>query len=136
VTEDRSGGEGERRDGRRLVERHRQSSVPDGHLDVDRPGVPSSDGHAVAVGDEREFPSHELRLEILFALWAAPEHSLAFSDIRTAVGEQDSGRFTYHLEQLTDHFVTEVDGEYVLQYAGPTAKSVRPPRNPVFAIFA
>jgi len=34
------------------------------------------------------------------------------------VGEWDSGKFTYHLEQLTDHFVTEVEGQYVLQYAG------------------
>jgi hypothetical protein len=62
--------------------------------------------------------SHELRLEILFALWEAPNYSLAFSEIRSAVGEQDSGKFTYHLEKLTDQFVTEVDGEYVLQYAG------------------
>jgi len=62
--------------------------------------------------------SHELRLEILFALWNAPEYALPFSDIRTAVGERDSGKFTYHLEQLTDHFVTEIEGEYVLQYAG------------------
>jgi predicted nucleic acid-binding Zn-ribbon protein len=62
--------------------------------------------------------SHELRLEILFALWEAPEYALAFSEIRTAVGERDSGKFTYHLEKLTDHFVTEVDGRYVLQYAG------------------
>jgi len=73
---------------------------------------------AIDPQDAFQLFSHELRLEILFALWAAPEHSLAFSEIRTAVGEQDSGRFTYHLEQLTDHFVAEADGEYVLQYAG------------------
>jgi hypothetical protein len=62
--------------------------------------------------------SHELRLEILFALWEAPAYALPFSDIQSAVGERDSGKFTYHLEQLTDHFVTEIDGTYVLQYAG------------------
>ncbi len=62
--------------------------------------------------------SHELRLEILFALWDAPAYSLAFSEIQTAVGERDSGKFTYHLEQLTGHFVTEIRGQYVLQYAG------------------
>ncbi|MEF8813778.1 MAG: hypothetical protein V5A55_08170 [Halovenus sp.] len=62
--------------------------------------------------------SHELRLEILFALWDAPAYSLAFSEIQTAVGERDSGKFTYHLEQLTGHFVTEIEGQYVLQYAG------------------
>lgn len=62
--------------------------------------------------------SHELRLEILFALWDAPEYALAFSEIQEAVGERDSGKFTYHLEQLTGQFITEIEGQYVLQYAG------------------
>lgn len=62
--------------------------------------------------------SHELRLEILFALWDAPEYALAFSEIQEAVGERDSGKFTYHLEKLTGQFVTNVEGQYVLQYAG------------------
>jgi hypothetical protein len=62
--------------------------------------------------------SHEMRLEILFALWEAPDYALAFSEIQDAVGERDSGKFTYHLEQLTGQFITEIDGRYVLQYAG------------------
>lgn len=62
--------------------------------------------------------SHELRLEILLALWTAPEHSLPFADLRRAVGERDSGRFTYHLEKLTDRFVRRVEDRYVLQYPG------------------
>ena len=62
--------------------------------------------------------SHELRLEILFALWNAPDYALPFSEIQAAVDERDSGKFTYHLGKLTDHFVTEIDGQYVLQYAG------------------
>lgn len=62
--------------------------------------------------------SHELRLAILYALWDAPEYSLAFTEIQSAVGERDSGKFTYHLEKLTGHFIKEVDGQYVLQYAG------------------
>jgi hypothetical protein len=62
--------------------------------------------------------SHELRLEILYALWDAPEYALAFSEIQAAVGERDSGKFTYHLEQLSGPFVTETGGQYVLQYAG------------------
>jgi hypothetical protein len=62
--------------------------------------------------------SHELRLEILFALWEAPEYALPFSGLRDAVGERDSGKFTYHLEKLTGQFVTEIEGRYVLQYAG------------------
>ena len=62
--------------------------------------------------------SHEMRLEILFALWEAPDFALAFSEIQDAVGERDSGKFTYHLEQLTGQFVAEIDGQYVLQDAG------------------
>jgi hypothetical protein len=62
--------------------------------------------------------SHEMRLEILFALWESPNYALAFSEIQDAVGERDSGKFTYHLEQLTGQFVTEVEGQYVLQLAG------------------
>jgi hypothetical protein len=62
--------------------------------------------------------SHEMRLEILFALWKSPSYALPFSEIQDAVGERDSGKFTYHLEQLTGQFVTEIDGQYVLQLAG------------------
>lgn len=62
--------------------------------------------------------SHELRLEILFALWEAPGYARSFSEIQAEVGEQDSGKFSYHLGKLTDQFVTEIDGQYVLQYAG------------------
>jgi hypothetical protein len=62
--------------------------------------------------------SHEMRLEILFAIWKSPNYALAFSEIQDAVGERDSGKFTYHLEQLTGQFVTEIEGQYVLQLAG------------------
>lgn len=62
--------------------------------------------------------SHELRLEILFALWEAPGFALPFSEIQSAVDERDSGKFTYHLEQLTGQFISEIEGQYVLQYAG------------------
>jgi hypothetical protein len=62
--------------------------------------------------------SHELRLEILFALWESPNYALAFSEIQDAVGERDSGKFTYHLERLTGQFITEIEGQYVLQLAG------------------
>ena len=43
--------------------------------------------------------SHDLRLEILLALWDAPDFSLSFSELRKAVGERDSGSFTYHLAE-------------------------------------
>jgi hypothetical protein len=79
-----------------------------------------ADGSGAEIDPQDAFQlfSHELRLEILFALWDAQEYSLAFAEIQNAVGERDSGKFTYHLEKLTDHFIREVDGQYVLQYAG------------------
>jgi DNA-binding transcriptional ArsR family regulator len=62
--------------------------------------------------------SHDLRLEILLALWEAPGFSLSFSDLRRAVGERDSGSFTYHLSELRDHFVAKTYEGYELQYPG------------------
>ena len=62
--------------------------------------------------------SHDLRLEILLALWEAPGFSLSFSELRRAVGVRDSGSFTYHLSQLEGHFVAKTDDGYELQYPG------------------
>jgi hypothetical protein len=62
--------------------------------------------------------AHELRLEILLALWEAPGYSLPFADLRRAVDERDSGKFTYHLGKLRGQFVKRVGERYVLQYAG------------------
>jgi len=62
--------------------------------------------------------SHDLRLEILLALWDAPGFSLSFSELRKAVGERDSGSFNYHLSELVGHFVAETDDGYELQYPG------------------
>lgn len=61
---------------------------------------------------------HELRLEILLALWESPEYSLPFAELRRAVGERDSGKFTYHLGKLRGQFVRRVGDRYALQYAG------------------
>ena len=62
--------------------------------------------------------SNDLRLEILLALWDAPDFTLTFSELRKAVGERDSGTFTYHLGELQDHFVAETAAGYELQYPG------------------
>jgi hypothetical protein len=62
--------------------------------------------------------SHDLRLEILLALWDAPGFSLSFSELRAAVDERDSGKFSYHLSELQGHFVAETDDGYELQYPG------------------
>lgn len=61
---------------------------------------------------------HELRLQILLALWEAPGFSRSFSELRRAVGERDSGSFSYHLSKLVGHFVAETDAGYELQYPG------------------
>jgi len=62
--------------------------------------------------------SNDLRLEILLALWEAPGFSLSFAELRKAVGERDSGTFTYHLDELVGHFVGETEAGYELQYPG------------------
>lgn len=62
--------------------------------------------------------SHELRVDILLALWNAPEFRLAFSELREEVGARDSGKFNYHLSKLTGQFVGHVGDEYELLYPG------------------
>jgi DNA-binding transcriptional ArsR family regulator len=60
-----------------------------------------------------------VRVEILAALWRADEDPLAYSALRDAVGLRDSGRFSYHLGKLTDHFVVKADaGGYRLRPSG------------------
>ncbi|MXV61323.1 helix-turn-helix domain-containing protein [Natronorubrum sp. JWXQ-INN-674] len=53
--------------------------------------------------------SNETRLSILEALWAADDRPVSFSELRREVGMRDSAQFNYHLQQLTDHFVTQVE---------------------------
>ena len=79
-----------------------------------------SDRAQVATDAESAFMtlSHDLRLEILLALWDAPGFSLPFSELRKTVGERDSGSFTYHLSELQDQFVAKTDDGYELQYPG------------------
>jgi DNA-binding transcriptional ArsR family regulator len=80
----------------------------------------SSDRSRAATDAEAAFMtlSHDLRLEILLALWDAPGFTLSFAELRKAVGERDSGSFTYHLSELRDHFVAKTDEGYELQYPG------------------
>jgi hypothetical protein len=116
---------GRRVDGeRRTDSEHRVDgkSGVDGGLRADgvhRPDGPG-DGEPAVTDAESAFMtlSHDLRLEILLALWNAPGYSLSFSDLREAVGERDSGSFNYHLSKLQDHFVAATDDGYELQYPG------------------
>jgi hypothetical protein len=62
--------------------------------------------------------SHEIRIDILFALWDAPEFRLTFSQLKDEVDERDSGKFNYHLSKLVGQFVGHVGDEYELLYPG------------------
>lgn len=68
-----------------------------------------------------------LRLAILQALAeretdAGPrERTIAYSDLRRAVGERDSGKFNFHLRKLTGRFVTHTDDGYRLREPGREA---------------
>lgn len=60
---------------------------------------------------------NELRLRILEALWAL-DRPAAFSEVRRELGAVDSGKFTYHLQELTGPFVRRTDEGYDLHWAG------------------
>ncbi|MEZ3115617.1 hypothetical protein RYH80_06770 [Halobaculum sp. MBLA0147] len=66
----------------------------------------------------------ETRLEILVTLVTETsgrggDASLSFSELRHAVGVDDSGRFNYHLDSLTGTFVREADdGQYAATWIG------------------
>ncbi len=57
------------------------------------------------------------RLEILRTVWEA-EEQISFSEIRTRMGNPDSGRFNYHIDKLRDHFLTSTEDGYQLTQAG------------------
>jgi hypothetical protein len=61
--------------------------------------------------------SNDLRVRILQALSEAGE-PIAFSRLRKAVDERDSGKFNYHLGKLVGHLVVHDDDGYRLSLAG------------------
>ncbi|MFC7045804.1 helix-turn-helix domain-containing protein [Halobacteriaceae archaeon GCM10025711] len=58
------------------------------------------------------------RIDILQVLAEDPTEPLSFSELRERVGEPDSGKFNYHLQQLTGQFVRRTDEGYALRLAG------------------
>ncbi|AGB14896.1 hypothetical protein Halru_0250 [Halovivax ruber XH-70] len=79
------------------------------------------DAHIVETVDPEEAFSvlaDGSRIDILRALWEADGQSATFSELRSAVGMRDSGKFNYHLGKLTDRFVRKTDGMYELRAAG------------------
>jgi hypothetical protein len=88
------------------------SGEPGGTTDT----VASVEGAFSVLGDET-------RLRMLLELAEtfaedSPGRGLTFSELRTRVGVEDSGRFNYHLNELRDRFVEKVDDEYVAQFPG------------------
>lgn len=65
---------------------------------------------------------NETRLRIIQSLGDLSERgefsTISFSRLREAVGVEDSGTFSYHLRELTGHFVKSVDGGYQLSLQG------------------
>lgn len=63
--------------------------------------------------------SDPTRVELLVHLWLeGRQEPVSFSTLQARAGVEDSGRFNYHLQQLTDHFVAETAAGYRLQPAG------------------
>lgn len=61
--------------------------------------------------------SNDLRVDILHALGEAGDVQ-RFSELRTTVGERDSGKFNYHLGKLVGHLVVHDEDGYRLSLAG------------------
>ncbi|HET7325293.1 MAG TPA: winged helix-turn-helix domain-containing protein [Halococcus sp.] len=62
--------------------------------------------------------ANETRVRILFALYDAPERVVSFSALNDRVGLSDSGRFNYHLKQLTGRFIYRTEEGYALLFSG------------------
>ncbi len=72
---------------------------------------------------------NEVRMAVLRALMDAEtggEETLAFSELFEATTADNTAGFSYHLRQLTDHFVRKTDRGYALTYAGrEIARAIR-----------
>jgi hypothetical protein len=72
---------------------------------------------------------NEVRMAALRALLDAEaegEETLAFSELFEATSADNTAGFSYHLRQLTDHFVQKTERGYTLTYAGrEIARAIR-----------
>lgn len=78
----------------------------------------ASDGEPLDPEEAFWLLSDVTRMDILRAVWAAPETPISFTDIRDRVGRPDSGNFNYHIDKLRGHFLAHVDDGYELTQAG------------------
>jgi ribosomal protein S27AE len=60
----------------------------------------------------------DIRVGIVQALGETPDQPVAFAELRTRVGVEDSGQFNYHLKKLRGALVRRTDDGYELTYAG------------------
>lgn len=60
----------------------------------------------------------QTRVDILRAVWEAPEEPVTFTEIRERIGTPDSGKFNYHIGKLRGHFLAAGDDGYRLTQAG------------------
>ncbi|WP_436907027.1 winged helix-turn-helix domain-containing protein [Halosimplex marinum] len=77
----------------------------------------SDDSRTLSPDEAFEVLGNETRVAILRALGGADE-PVSFSALRDRVGTADSGRFNYHLDRLTGHFVRKRAAGYELRRAG------------------
>ncbi|WP_049970092.1 winged helix-turn-helix domain-containing protein [Haladaptatus cibarius] len=72
---------------------------------------------------------NEVRMTVLRALVDAEtggKDTLAFSELFEATSADNTAGFSYHLRQLTDHFIRKTEGGYTLTYAGrEIARAIR-----------
>lgn len=85
-------------------------------------GPDESELGALAV-DAFSVLSNETRLLTLLSLWEAydpfaDDNTIQFSDLYDRVDVDDTGNFNYHLDKLSDRFVTRSDSGYELSSAG------------------
>jgi DNA-binding transcriptional ArsR family regulator len=77
----------------------------------------TDDSRTLCPEEAFEVLGNETRIAILSALGDA-DGPVSFSALRERVGTADSGRFNYHLDRLTGHFVRKRTAGYELRRAG------------------
>lgn len=79
----------------------------------------ASEGTTETLAPDEAFSAlgNEIRMNIL-RLLGEHDGPMSFSELREQVGIRDSGRFNYHLNQLTGHFIKQSDEGYRLHRPG------------------
>lgn len=85
-------------------------------------GTSTEDGQATGLSPGEAFSvlGNDTRVAILRTLWDAGP-PVAYSELKSAIGVHDSGRFNYHLDKLIGHFVERTEAGYSLLVAGEQA---------------